>query len=94
MNSSQATTLLRIYERPMRSDIRFTEVESLLASLGCELTPGRGSHLRVVKRDENGTIIARMSFMRPHRPPHFQRYALRDLRTFLDTIGIGPEETK
>ena len=45
MNKKQKKTLEKISETPERSDISWSNIESLLISLGGEITEGRGSRV-------------------------------------------------
>jgi hypothetical protein len=79
-------TLARIFEEPARSDVRWSDIESLLKALGAELTEGRGSRIRVAL---GGTKAV---FHRPHPRPETDRGALRSLRRFLILAGFEPKE--
>lgn len=79
-------TLKKIYEEPTRNDVRWADIESLMRSLGAELSEGRGSRVRVALGD------AKAVFHRPHPKSETDRGALRSVRRFLDAAGIGPEE--
>ena len=60
MNKKQRQTLGRIFEKPDRSDIEWSDVEALFKALGGELSEGRGSRVRVALKD------VRAVFHRPH----------------------------
>ena len=62
MNKNQRQTLYKIFERPDRSDIHWTNIESLFMALGAEIAEGRGSRVRIALND------VRAVFHRPH--PH------------------------
>jgi hypothetical protein len=47
MNRKQEWTLQAIFENPVRADIEWRDVESLLLALGAEITKGKGSRKRV-----------------------------------------------
>ena len=51
MNKKQRQTLDKIFERPDRSDIPWTNIESLFRALGAEISEGRGSRIRVALND-------------------------------------------
>ena len=78
--------LLRIFEEPARTDVRWGHVEALLKALGAELSEGRGSRIRVAL----GRV--RAVFHRPHPRPEIDRGALRSLRRLLLEAGVGPED--
>jgi hypothetical protein len=60
MNKKQRQTLERVFEKPVRSDISWSDIEKLFRALGAELTEGRGSRIRVVLSG------VRAVFHRPH----------------------------
>ena len=74
----------RIFEDPPRADVRWADVEALLASLGAEISEGRGSRIRVALKG------VRAVFHRPHPRPAIDRGALRSLRRFLSEAGMAP----
>jgi hypothetical protein len=47
MNKKHRRTLASIFEDPVRSNILWTDIESLLVALGAEVSEGSGSRLRV-----------------------------------------------
>ncbi|NJR73787.1 MAG: type II toxin-antitoxin system HicA family toxin [Scytonema sp. CRU_2_7] len=47
LNSKQQKTLEEIFETPTRSNILWTDVESLFLSLGATVQQGKGSRVRV-----------------------------------------------
>ena len=77
-------TLARVFESPVRSDVRWAEVETLLRALGAEITEGAGSRVRVRL---NGV---RAVFHRPHPAPVTDKGALRSVRRFLIEAGVSP----
>lgn len=42
MNARQRRTLSAIFEMPVRSDVGWSEIESLLGAIGADLSEGRG----------------------------------------------------
>lgn len=69
---------------PSPASLKFGDVESLLFALGCEPLPGKGSHLTFQVGGERLTIA------RPHPGKELKRYAMREVRIFLETIGATP----
>jgi hypothetical protein len=86
MSQRQRRTLARIFERPTRSDVRWSEPASLMRALGAEEHAGAGSRVRFVLA---GSIL---SLHRPHPKPELRKYAVEDVRDFLAARGIEPEE--
>ncbi|AMV40707.1 type II toxin-antitoxin system HicA family toxin [Planctomyces sp. SH-PL62] len=84
MSTRHARTLLAIFDDPARADVAWRDVESLLASLGAELTEGRGSRVRVAL---NGV---RAVFHEPHPEEGIGKGMLRSLRDFLTAAGVAP----
>jgi hypothetical protein len=80
------STQSRIFEEPTRSDVRWTDIESLLKALGAELSEGRGSRVRVALGDVKAV------FHRPHPRPDTDRGALKSVRRFLISAGFEPKE--
>jgi hypothetical protein len=60
-------------------------VERLLAALGCSVTEGRGSRVRFAK----GNVIG--AFHRPHPGKEAKHYQIRDVRDFLNRIGVSKD---
>jgi hypothetical protein len=47
LSKKQRKILDQIFEQPVRSDVVWTDIESLLEALGAEISEGRGSRVRV-----------------------------------------------
>ncbi len=84
MNSRQSKTLQAIFDDPVRSGIKWTDIESLFGALGAEMTEGRGSRVRIALND------VRMVFHRPHPKPTTDRGAVKSVRRFLTEAGVTP----
>jgi hypothetical protein len=82
MNNKQKRTLEAIFENPVRADIDWRDVESLLKSLGALMTEGRGSRMRV---SLNGVVAV---FHEPHPEKETQKGAIRQLRSLLTEAGV------
>jgi hypothetical protein len=83
-NTKQSRTLEAIFARPVRSDVKWGDIETLLEALGAQRSEGRGSRLRF---SLNG---AEAVFHRPHPQPETDKGALVAVRRFLETAGIKP----
>ncbi|MGA2401232.1 MAG: type II toxin-antitoxin system HicA family toxin [Syntrophobacteraceae bacterium] len=77
LNSSQQKTLERIFENPVRSDLIWTEIESLFLALGGKIREGKGSRVRVFLND----VVA--TFHRPHPKKETDKGSLKSVRAFL-----------
>jgi hypothetical protein len=84
MNNRQRGTLNAIFENPIRSNIEWTDIESLLHTLGAEITEGRGSRVRIVLNNRRAT------FHRPHPQKETDRGAVKSMRDFLIAAGVNP----
>jgi hypothetical protein len=82
MNSRQQKTLTEIFRNPVSSSIAWTDIESLLGSLGAEITEGNGSRVRIKLND------ARAVFHRPHPQKETDRGAVISMRKFLENAGV------
>jgi HicA-like toxin of HicAB toxin-antitoxin system len=84
MNIKHRKTLTAIYENPVRSDIPWRDVESLLLACGAEVTEGRGSRVRIAL----GGV--RAVFHRPHPQKETDKGAVVSMRRFLTEAGVEP----
>jgi hypothetical protein len=84
MNKKQHRTLQRIFEKPVRSDINWNDIESLLIALGAERSEGRGSRVRLALND------VRAVFHRPHPERVTGKATVKSVRRFLIEAGIKP----
>ncbi len=81
MNRRHKKTLDRIFQNPIRSDVQWSDIESLLLALGAELSEGKGSRVRIAL---NGV---RAVFHRPHPQKETDKGALQSMRRFLQEAG-------
>lgn len=86
LSSRYKRTLAAVFDDPVRSDIDWDSIESLLNSLGSELNEGRGSRIRVAL---NGV---RAVFQRPHPQKEADKGTLKSVRRFLTEAGIKTTE--
>jgi hypothetical protein len=84
MNKKQRRTLGAIFADPVRSDVKWTDIESLLAACGGDVSEGRGSRVRVSLNGEYAV------FHRPHPNPNTDKGALKAVRRFLIIAGVTP----
>jgi len=82
MNKKQRQTLERIFEKPVRSDILWSDIETLFKALGADISKGRGSRVRVALAD------VRAVFHRPHPERVTNQSTVRSVRRFLKQAGI------
>jgi hypothetical protein len=86
LNKRQKGTLEGLFADPVRANIAWHDVESLLIALGAELAEGRGSRLRVAL---NGIESV---FHRPHPRKEAGKPLVRELRRFFIEAGVQPPE--
>lgn len=84
MSSKHDKTLADLFADPVKSNIRWTDVESLLRYLDAEMTEGAGSRVRIAL---NGV---RAVFHRPHPSPYVDKGAVKSIRKFLTEAGVTP----
>jgi len=84
MAKKHQKTLEAIFADPVRSNIAWREIESLLESVGAEISEGEGSRVRIAL---NGV---RAVFHRPHPQKETDKGAVRSMRRFLNEAGVTP----
>ncbi len=86
MNTRQRQTLQDIFEDPVRSDIAWTEIESVLKACGAELSEGKGSRVRIALSGIKAV------FHRPHPEKETDKGAVKSMRRFLTEAGVMPDD--
>ncbi len=84
MNSRQRKTLEAVFADPVRANIAWADIESLLVAVGCRVIEGSGSRVRFECR---GIIAA---FHRPHPSKEAERYQVRDACEYLIKLEVTP----
>jgi len=84
MGPGHRQTLKAIFEDPVRSNIAWRDIESLLKATGAEISEGSGSRIRVFL---NGV---RAVFHRPHPEKETDKGAVKSMRRFLTEAGVTP----
>jgi hypothetical protein len=82
MNRKHQQTWDAIFADPVRSNVRWSDIESLFRALGGEVSEGRGSRVRV----RIGEVEA--VFHRPHPSPDTDKGALKAVRRFLSGVKL------
>lgn len=82
INRKHRQTLDNIFKDPVRSDISWRDIESLLIALGADLSQGRGSRIRIHLNS------IRAVFHRPHPKKETDRGAVKSMRRFLLEAGV------
>ncbi|MFM8299749.1 MAG: type II toxin-antitoxin system HicA family toxin, partial [Microcystis aeruginosa] len=86
LSKKQRKILDQIFEQPVRSDVVWTDIESLLEALGAEISEGRGSRVRVALKG------VRALFHRPHPRRETDKGAVVSVRRFLSEAGVENDE--
>jgi HicA toxin of bacterial toxin-antitoxin, len=82
MNSKHQRTLKAIFAKPVASNIKFSDIESLVIALGGEVREGDGSRVALVMSD--GVKHAH----RPHPGKEAKQYQIREIRDWLTALGV------
>jgi len=82
VDSKHHKTLESIFEKPERANIAWKDIESLLVSLGAEISEGRGLRIRVALNK------VRAVFHRPHPRKEASKALVKSLRRFLEEAGV------
>jgi HicA toxin of bacterial toxin-antitoxin, len=84
MAKKHQKTLAAIFAEPVRSNIAWRDIETMLEAVGAEITEGEGSRVRIAL---NGV---RAVFHRPHPQKETDKGAVRSMRRFLSEAGVTP----
>jgi len=84
MTARHRRTLHAIFENPVRANILWTDIESLLRACGADISEGRGSRVRIALQG------VRAVFHRPHPQKETDRGAVMSMCRFLTEAGIEP----
>jgi hypothetical protein len=82
MNKKQRKTLEKIYQAA--PGIKWSDFISLINNLGGQVEEGAGSRCRIWLNDRA------MNLHKPHPNPEIKRYAVRQIREFLQNLEIQP----
>jgi len=82
LSKKHQKTLNSIFENPVRSDVLWKDIESLLIALNAEVSEGRGSRVRIYLNN------IRAVFHRPHPRSETDKGALKSMRRFLIEAGV------
>lgn len=83
LNNKQKSTLQEVFHDPIKSSVRWADIEVLLVALGAEISEGNGSRVRVKL---NGVFAV---FHRPHLHKETDKGALKSVRRFLVNAGVS-----
>jgi hypothetical protein len=85
MNKKHEGTLKAIFDSPVRANLAWRDIESLLDALGAEITEGEGSRVRVFLSG------IRAVFHRPHPKKEAGKGTVKSVRDFIEGAGFRPE---
>ncbi|MGA8164581.1 MAG: type II toxin-antitoxin system HicA family toxin [Waddliaceae bacterium] len=84
MRKKHETILQDIFDSPVKSNVKWKDIESLFIALGGSVSEGKGSRVKVYLKD---TVAV---FHRPHPKKETDKGALVSVRRFLEEVGIKP----
>ncbi len=84
MKHKHKEVLSKLYEVPIRSDIKWDDVVKLFESLGAEILQGSGSRIKILY-DESPLFLHR-----PHPGKWLKKYMVKKVQEFLQEKGIQP----
>ena len=84
MRGKHRNPLVRVFERPTPSDIRWEDIVAMLRACGVEVVERSGSRAGLVKDGE------RIVIHRPQPSPITGRATVRDIAVFLSAAGVQP----
>jgi len=86
MNSKQRQTLEDVFFQPVRSGIRWEDIENLLIAVGATIKEAEGSRITVTLNEVYAV------FHRPHPRPTTDKGAVKSVRRLLINAGVSPDE--
>jgi HicA toxin of bacterial toxin-antitoxin, len=84
VNTKHLKTLEAIFSRPTSASIVFSDIESLVISLGGGVKEREGSRIKITLRNEQWHCH------RPHPGKEAKRYQVEEARDMLERLGITP----
>jgi hypothetical protein len=84
MNSKHRKTLLAIFEKPVRKNILWSDIESLFSAIGANIVNKGGSVVTIEMGGKPHT------FHRPHPEKEAKAYCIKLVRKFLDENKVKP----
>lgn len=84
MGPKHRRTLEAVFAEPVRANISWRDIESMLKALGAEISEGSGSRVRIAFSG------VRAVFHRPHPQTETDKGAVKSVRRFLNEAGVSP----
>ncbi|MCL2161442.1 MAG: type II toxin-antitoxin system HicA family toxin [Betaproteobacteria bacterium] len=85
MKSRHLKTLREVFDRPTRSNIVFSEMETLVLALGGNVVEREGARIKIVIK---GAV---WRAHRPHPGKEAKKYQVEEFRELLEFIGVTPQ---
>ncbi len=85
LSTKHQRVLRNIFEKPVRANIKWTDIEGLFIALGARTFEGEGSRVRVKLN------AARAVFHRPHPRKETNKSAVRNVRKVLLNANVKPD---
>lgn len=86
MKKKHLKTLEAVFKVPVQSNVKWSDIESLLVALDAEISEGSGSRIRIVLNSVKAV------FHRPHPQKEADKGALISMRRFLTNAGVQYDE--
>ena len=84
MNAKHSKTLTAIFARPTKSNIKFSQIESLIMALGGEVREGDGSRVAL-------ELFGKREYAhRPHPGKEAKKYMVEKIREWLTSLEVTP----
>jgi hypothetical protein len=88
MNSRNRKTLEDVFSQPTKKNVKWSDIEDLPISLRAKIKQGRGSRIRLEIMLEKGELT--LTAHRPHPGKEAKEYQVKDVRGFLEALGVKP----
>jgi hypothetical protein len=87
LRSKHQKTLAAIFEVPIKSNIKWSDIESLFVALGGTITERKGSRIAVELIDGDGKPVTGF-FHRPHPQKETDKGAVASVQQLLTIVGV------
>lgn len=84
MKGKHGKTLSAIYAKPVKANIKWKDIETMLTALGAHVEEARGSRVCI---ELNGVCAV---FHKPHPQKEAGKGAVASMKRFLEEAGAGP----
>ena len=84
MNSKQQKIFASLFDKPVKKNIKWSDIEKLIAGVGGQISQGDGSRVRIVLREQSLNIHT------PHPQKELKPYQIRAIRKLFIDQGIEP----